>query len=264
MRELCVSIFVNLYIWRDIKLCREIALEIASSPRTYSKEAHHLLVHLREPLTHGPTDPPQPEEDAIRERALDLLDQLLSSTRKEFEHIQKNHIGNSFDQWPKEDQEIIQSLARIIDKAGWEVYFASGAHESKQNADSADKLTSQQMMRFYHEAGKILDDLANAGFASVTYHLVETLESFIALDPRGVFLRIGQVIRAGQQSGYQFESLAADLMVRLVERYLAEYRSLLQQDAECRQTLIEILDIFVRAGWPSARRLTYNLEDIFR
>lgn len=264
VRELCVSIFVNLYIWRDTKLCREIALEIASSPRTYSKEAHHLLVHLREPLTHGPTDPPQPDEDAIRERALDLLNQLLSSTRKEFEHIQKNHIGISFDQWPKEDQEIIRSLARIIDKAGWEVYFASGAHESKQNADSADKLTSQQMMRFYHEAGKILDDLANAGFASVTYHLVETLDSFIALDPQGVFLRIGQVIRAGQQSGYQYESLAADLMVRLVERYLAEYRSLLQQDAECRQALIEILDIFVRAGWPSARRLTYNLEDIFR
>lgn len=264
VRKLCISIFVNLYIWRDTKLCREIALEIAFSPRTYSKEAHHLLVHLREPLTHGPTDPPQPEEDAIRERALDLLNQLLTSALKDFEHIQKNHIGISFDQWPKEDQEIIRSLARIIDSASSEVYFASGAYESKQNANSARKLTSEQMMRFYNEAGKILDELADTGFASVTYHLVETLESFIPLDPRGVFLRIGQVIRAGQQSGYQYESLAADLMVRLVERYLAEYRSLLQQDAVCRQTLIEILDIFVRAGWPSARRLTYNLEDIFR
>jgi hypothetical protein len=58
--------------------------------------------------------------------------------------------------------------------------------------------------------------------------------------------------------------LAADLVVKLVEQYLAEYRALLREDAECRRTLIEILDVFVQAGWPTARRLTYRLEEIFR
>ena len=59
-------------------------------------------------------------------------------------------------------------------------------------------------------------------------------------------------------------TLAADLVVRLVERYLAEYRELLQDNPECREALIELLDTFVRAGWPAARQLTYRLEDIFR
>jgi hypothetical protein len=94
--------------------------------------------------------------------------------------------------------------------------------------------------------------------------LLETLEFFIPLDPGGVFHCIGRVVRGGQQGGYQYESLAADLMVRLVERYLAEHRTLLREDAECRQTLIDILDIFVQAGWPTARRLAYRLDEIFR
>ena len=57
---------------------------------------------------------------------------------------------------------------------------------------------------------------------------------------------------------------AAGLVVEIVEQYLAEYRPLLREDTKCRQALIEVLDLFVQAGWPSARRITYRLEDIFR
>jgi len=49
-----------------------------------------------------------------------------------------------------------------------------------------------------------------------------------------------------------------------VERYLAEYRPLLREHDECRQTLLEILDIFVQVGWPQARRLAYRLEEIYQ
>lgn len=38
----------------------------------------------------------------------------------------------------------------------------------------------------------------------------------------------------------------------------------LQQDIRCREELIDILETFVNAGWPSARRLSYRLEEIFR
>ena len=33
---------------------------------------------------------------------------------------------------------------------------------------------------------------------------------------------------------------------------------------ELQVVLVELLDIFIRAGWSSARQLTYRLEDIFR
>lgn len=71
-------------------------------------------------------------------------------------------------------------------------------------------------------------------------------------------------MRAAVDGGYQFDQLAADLVVRVVERYLAEYREMLQESPECRQVLVELLDTFIRAGCSSARQLTYRLEDIFR
>jgi len=77
-------------------------------------------------------------------------------------------------------------------------------------------------------------------------------------------LRLGRIMRAGKAGGYQYDPLGADLIVRLMERYLAEHRFVLRANLECRRVLLEILDTFVQAGWPSARRLTYRMEEIFR
>ncbi len=159
-----------------------------------------------------------------------------------------------------------RSLARLIDHIGMQIYFASRAREerSRDGEIVEQHLRDEEKHRFYREAGPILDELADVGHPSLVHHLLQTLEAFIPLDPPGVFLRIGRVVRSGQQGGYQHESLGVDLVVRLVERYLAEYRVLFREDEECRRTLLEVLDIFVQVGWPSARRLTYGLDEIFR
>jgi hypothetical protein len=264
VRAACVNIFVGLYLWQDVSSCREITLRIASSPLDNIKAAHNLLPHLRDPLAHGPTDPPDSNDDAVRHRALDLLKCLLSSARRAFQHLEEDHSQIPFDAWSEQDKVRIRSIAQLIDGIGREVYFASGAYDKERQVPNLTAMhTPQQMERFYHETAEILDELADSGFASITHHLMGMLEAFVPLDPRGVFLRIGQVLRAGQKGGYQYESLAIDQLVRLVERYFAEYRRLLQQDSECRETLIKILDIFISAGWPNAQRLSYRLDDIF-
>ena len=58
--------------------------------------------------------------------------------------------------------------------------------------------------------------------------------------------------------------MAAEYIVRIVERYLAEYRHLLQEDPEYRIALRKTLDAFVEAGWPAAQQLSYRLDEIFR
>lgn len=265
VREFCVGLFTGLYIWRDHALCGQVVLKIASNPAAYPDEAHHVLASLRKVVTHGPTSPPDPKADAVRRRALDLFERILHSARNGLRELEGHHAGVPFNEWPQHDQDKAESLLRLIDGVGSEIYFASGAYDSKhQGQPGAARTLKPDSERFYWEVGVILDELAEAGLASVAHHLLETLEFFVPLDPRGVFLRIGGVVRAGQQGGYHYESLAADLIVRLVERYLAEYRSLLRDDPECRRALVEILDVFVQAGWPSARRLTYRLEEIFR
>ena len=180
--------------------------------------------------------------------------------------IEQRNATVAANDWAVNEQESARSLAFLIDQIGRQVYFASGAQEGKRQnlIDEDGPYSRARIDRFYRETHPILEYLAEVGLPSLTHQLLETLEFFIPLDPAGVFICIGRVVRAGRQSGYQYESLAADLIVQLVERYLAEYRPLFREDEDCRRTLIEILDIFVQAGWPAARRLTYRLDEIFR
>jgi hypothetical protein len=264
IKEFCVGILSDLYIWYDNNPSREIILKIAAQPAAYREEAPYLLSRFRYPLTYGPTNPPEPAQDAIRFRARELLDKVLTSAISNFHKVESQNTGIPFDNWPSQEKEECQALVRFIDTIGTEVYFASGAFIRGGLDQSKEEVNWETSIRFYDEARPILDKLADVAFPSVTHQLLEILEFFIQADPRGIFLRIGRVVRAGQQGGYQYESLAADLMVRLVERYLADYRTLLREDTDCRKTLIEVLDAFVQVGWPSARRLTYRLENIFR
>ncbi|NLG80266.1 MAG: hypothetical protein GX492_10685 [Firmicutes bacterium] len=266
IREQCTHIFTGLYLLRDHTLCREVILGIAANPDANPEEAACIVQDLREPLTYGPVHPPDPKQDAIRERAFALIACILRSAIRDLRGLEAAHKGVPFRAWLEVDQEKARSLAHLIDSVGREIYFASGAFDEKDRTGTRNRklLAPEEKKRFYREAGPILDELAGVGLPTVTHHLLKTLEAFIPLDPRGVFLRIGRVIRGGQQGGYQYESLAASLIVNLIERYLAEYRTLLREDEECRRTLLEVLDVFVQAGWPSAQRLTYRLDEIFR
>ena len=99
--------------------------------------------------------------------------------------------------------------------------------------------------------------------AAASHHLIEMLAFFVPLDPKGVFLRIAKSVRSARLGGYQHESLGAKQVVLIAERYIAEYRALFREDV-CRRALVEMLDTFVDAGWPSARKLVYRLDEIFR
>ena len=263
VREMCTGILSGLYIWRGHVQSLDIVFAIVSEIPTKPSEGFHLIANIREAMTHGPTDSPNPDADAIRDRTFRLVKRILQSARESMQQIQHNHQEIYFAQWPETEREKWKSLGLLMDRISLELYFASGAYNERHPPDFP-KSPAPQSKRFYEEASDILDELAEVKHASIVHHLLQTLEFFIPLDPKGVFLRIGKVVHAGREGGYQYESLGADLLVRIVERYLAEYRALLQQDDSCRQTLIHILDVFVQAGWPSARRLTYRLEEIFR
>jgi len=64
--------------------------------------------------------------------------------------------------------------------------------------------------------------------------------------------------------GYQYESMAVDLIVGLIQHYLADHRNLVTTDEEALTAVRELVEVFVRAGWPSAITLAYQLPDAFR
>ena len=54
------------------------------------------------------------------------------------------------------------------------------------------------------------------------------------------------------------------VVLRVLMRYLADYRSLFMETPELLTDLREILETFTKAGWPVALRLSYDLGAIFR
>jgi len=57
--------------------------------------------------------------------------------------------------------------------------------------------------------------------------------------------------------------MAVDVIVRIVERYLADHRDVFA-DPKRLSDLMDCLDAFVRAGWPAAQALTFRLAEIWR
>jgi hypothetical protein len=221
-----------------------------------------IVFPMRPVLTAGAVDGSEPDIDERRLRTIALVEQLLDGALKAQAAVEQPE-PRRMDQWSEERVREWKGCAEVIDTINMEFHFASGAHRD-QNTPEDEHVPSPAQERFYNETGALADQLTAIGHPRVAHHLLETLEFFIDVDPRGVFLRMAATIRGGQKWRYEYDNLAGDLFVRIIERYLAEHRSLLQQDAECSAALVDILDIFVRAGWPSARRLTYGLDEIYR
>jgi hypothetical protein len=265
LRLRTLEVLTDVYVWEgDDDACRALDDLITGLPGT-AETTRSIVFRLREAMSVGPVDPPDGHLDEARARVLGLVTKLLNAAIDVSKTITDGQPKAMTD-WTKEALEQWKQALGVVDHIAREFYFASGAYDaSPKNGQSGPRQDpTEAQIRLYHEASAIIDTLVDVGLAQIAHHLLETLEHFIDVAPREVFMRTVRTVRAGQKSGYQYDMLAEGLFVRLVERYLAGHRTLLQQDPECSRSLVEILDIFVRAGWTSARKITYGLDEIYR
>ena len=95
--------------------------------------------------------------------------------------------------------------------------------------------------------------------------------AFAIRSATGCLRRNHRLASVGTRGRFQSESAAefigirigVQLVVKIVERYLADYRDIFA-DPDSRKDLLDCLDAFVRVGWPEARALTYRIADIWR
>ena len=255
-----VQALTGWYVWRNETAAKAIIEQIAANVLERASHAGNMLFVLREPLTHGLMEG-SGEPAAIRHRAIEILKSLSTqSCRMIRSAFEKRHQDQ---QSSPQEESAVQSLLKLTHVIASEVYFASGALQTDRVSLPAI-ISRPEQTRFYWEAESVFDDLSGIGAPSLAHHLMETLEMYIDTDPRGVFLRMAATIRAGKRWDYQYEQLAQDVVVRVVRRYLADKRALLQDDEECQRALREILETFIEAGWPAAQQLAYRIDEIHR
>ncbi len=188
---------------------------------------------------------------AFFRRAVDLAgDELV--TYGDFTNLSEDQIKRA------------KSAMMIIDHACQQLYFGSGAFKNPSDQSAAPVMTEAGRLTFFTEVAPILRCIGDHGGPHTIYNLVQLLDHLIETDPPAVFDLIAHALLVGGQAGgYQFEGLGVDLFVKLIGEYLADHKEIFDLP-ERRQSLIECLETFLAAGWPSARRLLYRLPELIQ
>lgn len=255
IRKACTDIFLNLFLWKKHIYSRGVILEIVEDPLEKSIEITHLIFQIRNFLTIGSFQGGNSIHEYVRIQSWEIINQITCNSL-----IIKEDLKDVFEQngeLTSVEQEKLNILTTIGDSICMNIYFASGA-------DEKSRISIMVKKRFLQESIVLLELLADFCHPKIIHYILKTLEFLVPLDPPLIFECISKVVRVAQSGGYQFESLGVRLVVKLVERYLAEFPSTFSEDDKNRQNLLSILEIFVQAGWPDARKLTYRLDELFR
>ncbi len=261
LTRFCVTSLTRYYIWRADATGESAVVRLATE-LPQSVEAGMMLF----PLRHGmmataSADFSAEQALSIRERSVRIFNLLVTNATALLRPLiaamaRKENLS-------EEDSKLLGELVDLVRIIGRELYFALGAFQQNR-FPLPPEITSSEQRWLYHAVGPSWDLLAEIGDTQLAHNLTQSLEMFISLDPEKIFLRIGTVIRAAKAWGYQYEQLAIELIIRIFTTYLADYRSLLQRNAECLRIMRETLELFINTGWSSARRLSYRVDEIFR
>lgn len=256
----CIASLTEYQVGRADSTASTAILKIVSGLLASAKEAAKIFFPLRNALCYD--EPIDPElARGIRERAARLLNQLVTATAPPSRAFIVRRLRGE-ELTDQEDQEF-QDLLHLLTTAGSELYFALKVFQ-EHSYGSTPEITSPFQPEAYNAVASSLELMADIGEPQLAHHLVQVLEMFIPVDAERAFLRMGRVVQAAKIWGYHKESAAVEVVVRTVRIYIADHRSLFQRNPECLRVLREIMEVFMDAGWPSARSLSYRLDEIFR
>jgi len=248
------------YVYRGSQPGQQLAKSIANDLQQWSEPIGGILHVLRTTLFDGATDRKDDGATATRERSIGMIRTWLGASESVLTDLRELH-DRPDSAWSDEERDLASAALGIAEAVAMQLYFAAGVFEGGSDARHAD---AAERIRLYHEANDLLHTLARIGPPKAVDEVIKVAEGCIDADPRGAFLLVAEAVRGGEDFGYQFEPMAQRLVVAIVHRFLADRHDLFLDDEDMQTALIDILDMFVSAGWPDARKLVYSLGQTFR
>lgn len=231
--------------------------EQLAAPSAHAENLRAWIIRYSDKLTIGSDT--GSDQDRQRAQTVAFYQDTANAISDAAEKIYAEYDLAKSREWPPEVLLRAQALNGVLDDMALRIYFASGG---SNNADHTRE-ELERRWRLYRELMPALDRLAECSVVHTSYYLIQALENFIQADPADVFRLIVKSVTASSKFGYAFESMGVDVIVRIVEGYLADYRDVFSDDARLSE-LIACLNLFVNAGWPAAQSLTFRLADIWR
>jgi len=258
MRKSLADTLVILWVTHERQAAHAVIAGWIAMPTEHLPELCEILWTLRKALVLGLDGKANEntEQNAIRHRSQALVHavaQAADSGLAAYLAIKK----------PDEAaQEQGRALAELLDAVCKEIYYASGASHTDQEAEPA--LGDAGLRLFFDEIADALEIIGNHATPHTVYNLLELLEFLRPFDAARAFdLTAHALLGGGRKTGYQFESLGADKFVKLIGIFLADHKQLFEEEVR-RGLLVDCLDMFMNAGWPAARRLLYCLPELLQ
>ena len=162
------------------------------------------------------------------------------------------------------------TLTKVIDKVIMRLYFEV-AHQRDSIEEPAEKLPQELLCRFYNEVKPLMkqviyfaaDQENGLMFAPTAYRFMRLLTSFLSCNPTEVLHLAAGVARSSERFGYNLDALAVQDVVKFVEIVLADHRNEVRE-GQALEDLLNLLDIFAKAGWSDALKLVWRLDEVFR
>ena len=170
----------------------------------------------------------------------------------------------------EETNKTLHDTYRVIEKVVMRLYFAA-AHQRSGSEEPVEEISHELRCGFYDEVKPLMEQVIEFAldqdnglmFAPMAYHFMQLLTSFLSCNPKEVLHLAARVARSSEQFGYNLDALAVQDVVKFVEIVLADHRSEVRE-GQALEDLLNLLDIFAKAGWSDALRLMWRLDEVFR
>jgi len=260
VKQACIASLTCYYLWRNDGTAKSAIDAIIEGLPSTAHDAARMFRTLRDALAYA--EPTNPERAfRTRERAAQVLNRIVAKAVPALRNLIEKRLAGTVP--TSEERTQFDDLEHLLVVCGGELYFASGAFQ-EYRPGLAPVLTKPEQMEFYRAIAPSWDLLAEIGTPKLVHSMVQTLEMFVPADPARAFLLIGKSVLAGRIWKYHFESQAVDLIVRVIRACIAEHRSIFERNPECLRVLRQLLDLFITAGWSSARIVAYRVDEVFR
>ncbi|WP_199118463.1 hypothetical protein [Pedobacter sp. ASV28] len=229
---------------KGLSASKEIFQQWIANFKDHESEIQKTLFSLREYFVAGYAGGRE-QESFGRKNVMSFLWELIG--------VLEPFISN----WPNDREPTDEELAalKLFTQIGKQLYFASAYKEGIS-------LSLEEQRVFLAEYGPIISKLTTLGSPKTVHDCLQVLEKFIEADPVYCFELISEaMLRKSGVAKYEYERMGAELFVKLVGLYLADYRYIFADQVK-RNQLIDCLAVFVEAGWREARRLFQTLPDL--
>lgn len=248
LSEALAELLAALWVWRGHEPSGVLVRSLLDSPTSDEGVLFSIVTVTRASIVAGyGTD----NREDPRRRGQALLAQTIESCARNVEAYYRAPADNR-------DEAFAAKNIHVLDHGIMQIYFAAGVRSS--GADSPGQVPT----KFLWDIAPLVLRAGDVGSSRTIHRIVELADHGLTQAPELSFaIAAHAILTAGSLHGYHQEAMGADLFVRFIGRCLADQRGLFD-DPNRRKQLISCLDVFIEGGWPSARKLLYQLPELLQ